>query len=159
MIQQLEVVQKNSSFIQPKEHAQMTLESVESGLSGGSGSAGSGSGGSDDASEKSAQKDKIISLFHTSQNDFYNHNIIIIVVILILLTFCECLFLYFTLSIYINGADSFTKSTPHIQTITTTLVDIQELALTLSMHSNRKHHLSYVIQTHNESFNRFFEEC
>lgn len=158
IIQQLEVVQRNTSFTQPKEHAQINYDTIESGLSG-SGSGGSGSGGSYDASEKSAQKDKIISLFHTSQNDFYNHNVIIIVAILVVLTFCECLFLYFTLSIYINGADSFIKSTPHIQTITTTLVDIQELAITLSMHSNANHHLSYVIQTHNQSFNQFYEEC
>lgn len=113
----------------------------------------------DESTDKNNQTEKIISILHTSQNDFYNSNIIWLICLFLTITVFEAVFLYITFTLYISGSDSYMKSTPHIQTIVTALVDLQKLATSLAFYSNHQNHLVEVIEQLNNSFMETFNEC
>ncbi|OHT14727.1 hypothetical protein TRFO_02984 [Tritrichomonas foetus] len=114
---------------------------------------------SEEIQHKKEQDDKIIALFHTSPIGFYNQKILLLMFSLILLTILETCLISYSLSVYIFGADQYMKSTPHISTIISTLVDMQQLATTLTMYAHREYHQQVDIGRFNHSFLSVFDSC
>ena len=112
----------------------------------------------DDFQDTKDSNDKITLMLHESQNGFYNQNIALLIVFAVLFIIVITLSFFFSLQIFIDGGDYYIDSTPHISSITTSFVDLQQLTLSLSIFSKKNYFSEEKIEALNNSFLLIFEE-
>ncbi|OHT12377.1 hypothetical protein TRFO_17868 [Tritrichomonas foetus] len=110
----------------------------------------------DDVTDTKAKDDKIIALFHTAQHGSSNKNVILFVCSMIVIAAIKSAYLYFSMALFINGSDSFKQSTPHLESIVTSFVDMLESCSTLSLYGNSNRPIHLTIQQLNDTFMNTF---
>ncbi|OHS95028.1 hypothetical protein TRFO_10739 [Tritrichomonas foetus] len=112
---------------------------------------------SEELIERKTSDEKIYATFQTANHGTKNQFVFMFVILCIIVSIIESLFIYFSFNLYTSGANSYMKSTPHIETIVSSIVDALTSALTLAIYSDREHFPSDVVESMNNTFNSVYQ--